>query len=141
MSPTFKAIFKHPYIINWLNSPNITAMRTLCLSVILVLSLLFAVAHLSNAAISCGTVDSGAAPCLLFAQGKGGNVPSNACCQGLQKLVQSVKSVDDKKAICNCLKDSAKKFGGVQDKFLSKIPSACRINVGFPVSSNTNCAK
>ena len=108
---------------------------------ILVLSLLFAVAHLSNAAISCATVDSAAAPCLMFAQGKGGNVPSQACCQGLQKLAQNVKSVDDKKAICSCLKDGAKKFGGVQDKFLSKIPGTCRINVGFPVSSNTNCAK
>ncbi|CAI9089551.1 OLC1v1024141C2 [Oldenlandia corymbosa var. corymbosa] len=115
--------------------------KSIIFSTLLVLSLVFAASHLSNAAaISCGTVVSGAAPCLLFVQGKAGPVPSKPCCQGLQRVAQSVKSVDDKKAVCRCLKDGVKSFGGgVQDAFLSKIPGACHINVGFPVSSKTNC--
>lgn len=114
-------------------------MKNICFSVILVLSLLFAVAHLSNAApVTCGMVDMKAAACVTYAQGKDA-IPSPACCKNLQQLVQTVKSVNDKKAICRCLKAGVKNFSGVQDKFLSKIPGACHINVGFPVSMNTNC--
>lgn len=93
---------------------------------------------MSNAAISCGVVDMKAASCVTFAQGKA-PTPLPACCSGLQQLASTVKSVDDKKAICRCLKAGVKNFAGVQDKFLSKLPGACKINVGFPVSMNTNC--
>ncbi|KAL3522912.1 hypothetical protein ACH5RR_015746 [Cinchona calisaya] len=113
-------------------------MKSSCFSVILVLSLLFAVAHLSNAAFSCGTVDVKAAACVTYAQGKDA-APSTACCDNLRQLAQGVKSLDDKKDICRCLKAGVKNFAGVQDKLLSKIPGACRINVGFPVSLKTNC--
>lgn len=93
---------------------------------------------MGNADISCGTVDMKAAPCVTFAQGKS-PTPAPACCSGLQQLASSVKSVNDKKAICRCLKAGVKNFGGVQDKYLSKIPAACKIQVGFPISLNTNC--
>ncbi|KAG8494870.1 hypothetical protein CXB51_012518 [Gossypium anomalum] len=55
-----------------------------------------------------------------------------------RQLAQTVKSVDDKKAICRCLKFGAKSLG-IQDRFLSMIPQACNIKVDFPVSVNTNC--
>ncbi|CDP12600.1 unnamed protein product [Coffea canephora] len=114
-------------------------MKSLCFSMILILSLLFAVAHLSNAAApDCGTVDAKAAACVSFARGKD-RKPAAACCTGLQQLAQTVKNVNDKKAICRCLKTGVKSFPGVQDKYMSKIPAACRINVGFPISMNTNC--
>ncbi|KAF8390949.1 hypothetical protein HHK36_023249 [Tetracentron sinense] len=74
----------------------------------------------------------------MYATGKV-TKPAPACCTGLQALAQTVKSVDDKKDICRCLKDGVKAFRGVQDKFLSQIPNACKIKVGFPVSISTNC--
>ncbi|MBA0565186.1 hypothetical protein Golob_010075 [Gossypium lobatum] len=77
------------------------------------------------------------AACLGFATGMAAK-PSSACCDGLQQLAQTVKSVEDKKAICRCLKVGAKSLG-IQDRFLSRIPRACNIKVGFPVSVNTNC--
>ncbi|KAL2474787.1 Non-specific lipid-transfer protein 12 [Abeliophyllum distichum] len=113
-------------------------MKSIFFSMVLVLSLLYCFAHFSNAAIPCGTVDMKAAACISFATGKDAK-PSTACCSGLQQLAQSVKSVDDKKAICRCLKAGVKNFSGVQDKLLSQIPNACKIKVGFPVSMNTNC--
>ncbi|KAI3466897.1 hypothetical protein Pfo_023560 [Paulownia fortunei] len=113
-------------------------MKSIFLPMILVLSLVYCFAQLSNAAIPCGTVDLKAASCVTFATGKDPK-PSAACCAGLQKLAQSVKTVDDKKEICRCLKAGVKNFAGVQDKFLSKIPAACNIKVGFPVSINTDC--
>lgn len=95
---------------------------------------------MSNAAIPCGTVDIKAASCIGFASGKDAK-PSAACCTGLKQLAQSVKTIDDKKAICRCLKAGVKNLPGVQDKFLSKIPGTCSIRVGFPVSLNTDCEK
>nr|XP_016481316.1 PREDICTED: non-specific lipid-transfer protein C, cotyledon-specific isoform-like [Nicotiana tabacum] len=113
-------------------------MKNLLCSVAVCLSVLFVLAQTNEAAIPCGTVDMKAAACISFATGKDA-IPSAPCCNGLQKLAQSVKSVDDKKAICRCLKAGVMNFAGVQDKFLSQLPTACKIKVGFPVSMITNC--
>ncbi|KAK4399471.1 UNVERIFIED_CONTAM: Non-specific lipid-transfer protein D, cotyledon-specific isoform [Sesamum calycinum] len=115
-------------------------MKSIFFSLFVVLSLVYCFAHLSNAAIPCGTVDMKAASCVAFATGKDPK-PSPTCCSGLQQLAQSVKTVDDKKAICRCLKAAVKNFAGVQDRFLSQIPAACNIKVGFPVSLSTDCEK
>ncbi|KAJ4702841.1 Non-specific lipid-transfer protein [Melia azedarach] len=106
-------------------------------SMLFLLSLLFFFSSISEAVIPCGTVDAKAAACVGFATGKA-VTPTSACCSGLQQLAQSAKTVDDKKASCRCLKAGAKSLG-VQDRFLSKIPEACNIKVGFPVSISTNC--
>ncbi|XP_021911694.1 non-specific lipid-transfer protein D, cotyledon-specific isoform-like [Carica papaya] len=90
-----------------------------------------------EAAVPCSSVEAKAVACVGFATGKDA-VASGACCSGLPQLAQSLKSVDDKKDICRCLKAGAKSLG-VQDRFLSKIPQACNIKVGFPVSISTNC--
>ncbi|XP_059638198.1 non-specific lipid-transfer protein D, cotyledon-specific isoform-like [Cornus florida] len=113
-------------------------MKNLFFSVAFLLSVLFFLAHVSDATIPCSTVDMEAAACVNYASGKDAK-PSTACCNGLQQLAQSVKSVDDKKTICRCLKAGVKNLKGVQDKFLSQIPTACKIKVGFPVSLSVNC--
>ncbi|KAK4488064.1 hypothetical protein RD792_003809 [Penstemon davidsonii] len=115
-------------------------MKSIFFSMFLVLFLVSCFSQLGNAVIPCGTVDMKAASCISFATGKDAK-PSAPCCAGLQQLAQSVKTVDDKKAICSCLKAAVKNFAGVQDRFLSKIPTACNIKVGFPVSLNTDCTK
>ncbi|XVE89427.1 hypothetical protein DITRI_Ditri19aG0200700 [Diplodiscus trichospermus] len=112
-------------------------MKNLFVPMLFLLSFLFFLADHGEAAVPCPTVDAKAAACVGFATGKDPK-PSTVCCSGLQQLAQTVKSVDDKKAICRCLKAGAKSLG-IQDRFLSKIPQACNIKVGFPVSVNTNC--
>ncbi|KZV58287.1 non-specific lipid-transfer protein C, cotyledon-specific isoform-like [Dorcoceras hygrometricum] len=109
-------------------------------SFLLALALVYCFAHSSDAAISCGTVTANAASCITYATGRDAS-PSRQCCTGLQTLARNVKSVSDKKDICRCLKAAVKNFAGVQDKFLSKLPSACSIKVGFPVSMSTDCEK
>ena len=113
-------------------------MKNIIFSVAVLLSFLFFLASTSEAAVPCGTVDVKAAACVGYATGKEPK-PSPACCSGLQQLAGTVKTVDDKKNICRCLKNGVKAFVGVQDKFLSQIPAVCNIKVGFPVSLNTNC--
>ncbi|KDP34849.1 hypothetical protein JCGZ_09137 [Jatropha curcas] len=112
-------------------------MKNIFVSVLFLLSFLFCLANVNDAAVPCSTVDMKAAACVGFATGKDPE-PSKACCSGLQQLASTVKTVDDKKAICRCLKASSKSLG-IKDQFLSKIPDACHIKVGFPVSTATNC--
>ncbi|KAL8512844.1 hypothetical protein ACS0TY_019107 [Phlomoides rotata] len=115
-------------------------MKTSFFSLFAILCLVYCIARTSNAAATCGTVDSKASSCIAYASGKAAT-PAPACCTGLQQLAATVKTVDDRKAICRCLKAAVKNFAAVQDKFLSKIPSVCKINVNFPVSLNTDCEK
>lgn len=115
-----------------------TKMKTTFFSLFIVVCLVYCIAQTSNAAVPCNTVVTKAASCIGYATGKA-PAPAATCCTGLQQLAATVKTVDDKKVICRCLKNAVKNFSGVQDKFLSKIPSVCKINVNFPVSLNTNC--
>ncbi|XP_058071692.1 non-specific lipid-transfer protein C, cotyledon-specific isoform-like [Magnolia sinica] len=110
-------------------------MKNLTASLFLIL---FIMAHVAHAAITCGEVDVKAASCVNFVTGKVTAVPA-ACCGGLQALVKKAVTVTDRRAICSCLKDGIKKFPGAKDQFLGKVPGACNIKVGFPVSLNTNC--
>ena len=112
-------------------------MKNLFFSMLFLLSFLFCLANVNEAAVPCSTVDSKAAACLGFATGKAPK-PTPDCCTGLQDLAKTVKTVDDKKAICKCLKAAGGSLG-VKDQFLSKIPRACNIKVGFPVSTSVNC--
>eukprot|EP00258_Populus_trichocarpa_P015064 XP_006370769.2 non-specific lipid-transfer protein C, cotyledon-specific isoform [Populus trichocarpa] len=65
---------------------------------------------INGAAVPCSTVDSKAAACLGFATGKAPK-PTPDCCTGLQDLAKTVKTVDDKKAICKCLKAAGGSLG------------------------------
>ncbi|KAK4857561.1 hypothetical protein QYF36_002700 [Acer negundo] len=112
-------------------------MKKLFLSMFLVLSVLFLVGE--AAAITCGTVNSKAGACVPYASGKA-PAPTRTCCNNLRQLASLVKNVADKKAICQCLKNAGKSMG-IQDRYLTKIPHACNINVGFTVSSSTDCTK
>ncbi|KAI9199088.1 hypothetical protein LWI28_027274 [Acer negundo] len=123
-------------------------MKNLLLSMFLVLSMLFLVLSMlflvlsmlflvgEAVAITCGTVNSKAGACVPYASGKA-PAPTRTCCSNLRQLARLVKNVADKKAICQCLKNAGKSMG-IQDRYLTKIPHACNINVGFTVSSSTD---
>ncbi|XAR50769.1 hypothetical protein NMG60_11005192 [Bertholletia excelsa] len=111
-------------------------MKTSFFSLALLLFLLLAHDGV-HAAVPCSTVAGKAAACVGYATGKAPR-PVPACCSGLRQLVGMLKSVDDKKNICQCLKTSGKNLG-IQDKYLSQIPTLCNIKLGFPISTSTKC--
>ncbi|XP_038724911.1 non-specific lipid-transfer protein C, cotyledon-specific isoform-like [Tripterygium wilfordii] len=113
-------------------------MKSIFFSMVLLLSLLFLLANVNEAAVPCNAVEAKAAACVGFAMGRDSNL-APACCSGLQQLAATVKTLEDKKAICRCLKGAVKAFPSVKDSLLNKIPTACHINVGFPVSLSINC--
>ncbi|KAI5606074.1 hypothetical protein BDE02_01G395600 [Populus trichocarpa] len=90
-------------------------MKNLFFSMLFLLSFLFCLLNniyvvLFSNAVPCSTVDSKAAACLGFATGKAPK-PTPDCCTGLQDLAKTVKTVDDKKAICKCLKAAGGSLG------------------------------
>ncbi|XP_044508719.1 non-specific lipid-transfer protein C, cotyledon-specific isoform-like [Mangifera indica] len=113
------------------------AMKNLYFSMLLLLSVLFFLANDGEATVKCSSLVYKAAGCVDYVTGKAKD-PGITCCIGLQQLAQSVKSVDDKKDICRCLKKGAGPVP-INDWLLSQLPSRCHIDVGFPVSSKTNC--
>ncbi|KAJ4787996.1 Non-specific lipid-transfer protein [Rhynchospora pubera] len=108
---------------------------------IFILSLLltfFLFSHTSNATVTCGDVATKAVSCVAFVTGKQPK-PTPVCCRNLKMLAASAKTVNDKRAICRCLKEGVNAFPGVKDKYLSQVPRLCGIRIPFPVSLNTNC--
>ncbi|CAN0902132.1 Non-specific lipid-transfer protein C, cotyledon-specific isoform [Linum grandiflorum] len=88
-------------------------------------------------AITCSTVDDDARPCLPFATGKSNSI-SQDCCSGLQNLITSTSTINDKKIACNCLATAFKIFP-VKDDLLKKIPELCKLQVPFNMSTTVNC--
>lgn len=114
---------------------SIVAMKTPLIPIFFFIS-----TNIIHAAVPCQTVQAKSGACVMFALGRA-QKPAPSCCTGLQQLAQSVTSLEDKKSICRCLKAGAKSFGGLQDRFLSQLPAACHIQLGFPVSINIDCEK
>ncbi|XP_044509849.1 non-specific lipid-transfer protein C, cotyledon-specific isoform-like [Mangifera indica] len=113
-------------------------MKSLLLSMLALLSVLFFLANVGEAAIDCDFVGTKTAGCVPFVTGKAKD-PAPACCSGLKELLEAVKSVDDKRVLCRCMKDAAKSLP-INDELLSQLPGRCQIDVGFPISSKMNCA-
>ncbi|KAK8641650.1 hypothetical protein V6N13_011034 [Hibiscus sabdariffa] len=60
-------------------------MKSLFFSMLCMLSFLFVLANVGEAAAPCSSVDVNAAACVGFATGKDAK-PSAACCSGIQQL-------------------------------------------------------
>ncbi|KAE9603162.1 putative plant lipid transfer protein/Par allergen [Lupinus albus] len=91
---------------------------------------------IAEAAITCGQVVSGIAPCLSYLQ-NGGAVPTT-CCDGIRRLVAAAQSTADKQTACNCLKSAAAstKFDPAN---AASLPGKCGVNLPYKISTSTNC--
>ncbi|KAF7020693.1 hypothetical protein CFC21_033758 [Triticum aestivum] len=90
----------------------------------------------TDAAISCGQVNSALSPCISYARGNGAN-PSAACCSGVRRLAGAVRSTTDKKTTCNCIKSAA---GGLNAGKAADIPSKCSISIPYAISPSLDCS-
>nr|ABG27012.1 lipid transfer protein-like protein 2 precursor [Secale cereale] len=109
--------------------------RTAAIKLVLVTLLAALLLMASDAAISCGQVNSALGPCISYARGSGANT-SAACCSGVKRLAGSVRTSDDKKAACLCIKRAA---GGLNPGKAADIPTKCRVTIPYKISSNVNC--
>ncbi|CAL1370071.1 unnamed protein product [Linum trigynum] len=93
------------------------------------------------AVVGCNDVRSKAGPCLSYAEGKGDqNTVPPACCNGMRNISAEAKTVEDKKGVCNCLKQVFQMFKkGLVDSWLQQIPSRCGVDVPFKLSIDADC--
>lgn len=88
-------------------------------------------------AVTCGQVETSLAPCMPYLTG-GGN-PAAACCNGVQNLKALTPTTTDRRDACRCVKAAASKFQNIKEDAASALPNKCGVQIGIPISMNTNC--
>ncbi|KAJ4747731.1 Non-specific lipid-transfer protein [Rhynchospora pubera] len=100
--------------------------------------LLLTAPHMTSA-ITCSDVTSAVAPCSSYAySGKGS--PSASCCSGVRSLNSQAATGDDRRTVCNCLKNLAKAVS-FNAGAVAGLPGKCGVNVPFVISTTTDCSK
>ncbi|CAN6325616.1 unnamed protein product, partial [Urochloa humidicola] len=93
---------------------------------------LLAAASTSEAAVTCGQVNSAIGPCLAYARGQG-SAPSAGCCSGVRSLNSAAKTTADRRTACNCLKSAAGRISGLNAANAASIP--------YSISTSTDCSR
>ncbi|CAL5014704.1 unnamed protein product [Urochloa decumbens] len=101
---------------------------------------LLAAAATSEAAVTCGQVNSAIGPCLAYARG-GGSTPPAQCCSGVRSLNSAARTTADRRAACNCLKSAASRIKGLNVGKASAIPSKCGVSIPYAISPSTDCSR
>ncbi|QCE01618.1 hypothetical protein DEO72_LG7g2917 [Vigna unguiculata] len=80
-------------------------------------------------ALTCEQEQSLVAPCLEFVTKKT-IAPSPLCCQGLNKIITSTPTKEEKQAACKCLKEAASHIPNLDKDRANNLPKDCKLN-GF----------
>ncbi|KAI3456493.1 hypothetical protein Pfo_013156, partial [Paulownia fortunei] len=92
----------------------------------------------ATAEIPCNDAVSQVLPCEAYLL-SGDTTPSAACCSAVQSLDKiAAASVGDRKAICECFKETAKSFPINLGK-AQQLPRLCHVTIGVTVDPNVNC--
>ncbi|CAN4079372.1 unnamed protein product [Withania somnifera] len=100
--------------------------------------MLLAVVVQLGEAITCREVDASLAPCVPCLT-QGGD-PSGSCCDGVNKIVQTTPTQQDRQAACECLKAAAACYSNLQQDAASNLPSGCGVTTAIPISPTTGHA-
>ncbi|KAL3844654.1 hypothetical protein ACJIZ3_002057 [Penstemon smallii] len=121
-------------------SPNIDCSQMKGVAVIFVAVVaVVALAAMQGNAISCGDVQSSLTPCVPYLTGNSGE-PGGGCCSGVQSVSGSVRSQQDRQAVCNCLKSAASSYN-LQSGNVASLPGKCGISMGYTFSPNMECSQ
>ncbi|XP_019187988.1 PREDICTED: non-specific lipid-transfer protein-like [Ipomoea nil] len=114
---------------------NLSLVKVVCVAVLCMV----VVAPHAEAAITCGTVASSLVSCFKYI--KGTEPLTAACCKGVKDLAAAAKTTADRQTACNCLKSLAGKLSGFNPGLAAGVPGKCGVNVGYPISTSTDCSK
>ncbi|KAG8377121.1 hypothetical protein BUALT_Bualt09G0135500 [Buddleja alternifolia] len=91
-----------------------------------------------EAAMTCGQMQTGLAPCLRFLQGRA-LVPQ--CCAGIRSVAAAARTPLDRRAACRCMVAAAKSFRGINLGSAAALPGKCGVRIPFKISPTTDCAR
>ncbi|KAA8515855.1 hypothetical protein F0562_019034 [Nyssa sinensis] len=111
-------------------------MKGVAIPVIVVLAMIQFMAN-PGQAITCGQVDASLAPCVPYLTG-GGN-PAPACCDGVKNMKGMAATTADRRAACNCVKETANHYANLKDDAAQALPAKCGVQMNIPISRSTNC--
>ncbi|KAL1822357.1 hypothetical protein ACET3Z_009135 [Daucus carota] len=89
-------------------------------------------------ALSCGDLGASISQCSPYATGAVGQ-PSPGCCSAVKGVYAMAKTAQDRKVLCNCLKQSSSAVRGVQLSNVAAIPQKCGVPVSFSPDPYFNC--
>ncbi|KAK4439377.1 hypothetical protein Salat_0272600 [Sesamum alatum] len=91
-----------------------------------------------TAEVQCSDAVSQLLPCEGFLLG-GDTAPSAGCCVSVQSLANiAAASQSDRKALCQCFKDTAKTFPINLDN-ARQLPQLCHVNINVAIDPSVNC--
>ncbi|KAH7672244.1 Plant non-specific lipid-transfer protein/Par allergen protein [Dioscorea alata] len=108
-----------------------------CMAVACMVGMLVMAKHAKG--VSCGDAVNALIPCGAYLIGDGAKDPSAQCCASAQGLKKMAKTVEARRELCQCFKDTGPSFG-VNPKRAKNLPSFCKLNLTIAINSNVNCS-
>ncbi|GAB4827293.1 hypothetical protein Ancab_034182 [Ancistrocladus abbreviatus] len=91
-------------------------------------------------AVTCQEVISAMAPCSGYLKGKDPPPPSEACCSSCRNLLQQSQTKEERRALCQCLKETGPKVGVVPER-IKQLTEHCKLQLPFPTTPEFDCDK
>lgn len=103
----------------------------------LFLSMVHLMVH-QGEAVECNDVKMLLAPCIQYLTGKVTDPPEN-CCNGVGNIKTITPKTVDRQEACECVKTLAALIPNIDQVAAAALPSKCKVDIGIPISKNTNC--
>lgn len=105
----------------------------------LVLAMVHLMVH-QGEAVECNDVTKSLAPCIQYLIGKVTDPPDN-CCNGVENIKTITPNTEDRQEACECVKTAAALIPNIDQVAAAALPRKCDVDIGIPISKNTNCKK
>ncbi|KAK3199834.1 hypothetical protein Dsin_023249 [Dipteronia sinensis] len=103
---------------------------------VLVVSMFLVPAH---ATLTCEQVTLWLTPCISY--GVMGGIVAPGCCSGLKALDDVIKTNEDVRTACYCIKDRAAKIPGLNYDRANELPGICGTTDPIKLSPSLDCSK
>ncbi|KAG1327184.1 non-specific lipid-transfer protein 1 [Cocos nucifera] len=91
-------------------------------------------------AVSCGDAVNALIPCGSYLVGSGKAEPSPQCCNSARGLNRMATTVEERRALCQCFKQTGPSFGVKPDRARHLLP-ACKLDLNIPISPDVDCTR
>ncbi|KAF7845242.1 non-specific lipid-transfer protein 1-like [Senna tora] len=94
----------------------------------------------TQAQVTCSTAYRHLTPCFPYVMGGSTGTPPARCCEGVRAVANATRTTVDRQRVCNCLKDAAATFPGLNSMAAQSIPRQCQAeHFPYDFSSSPNC--
>ncbi|XP_062014823.1 non-specific lipid-transfer protein 3-like [Rosa rugosa] len=81
-------------------------------------------------------------PCATFVMGPAEGTPPPACCEGMKHVVGGADTAENRRSLCQCLKDTAvKNEVKIKPENIKHAVDACGVKILVPIDPNIDCSK